>query len=155
MFFYLGIIYIADRLYQFPLGNLSRDEKSLLHKCSKLITYMKCFIPSSCEVFSQAITTADSTYNQWLDKLHNVCQNTQESVMSFIDGQQFKMHGTNLSLVIRSKARFDTAFRLLETISKLEFPGTNVLSDVFFTPATAVHPYYSNIHQWEKKSKKK
>ena len=146
-------LWYTTPLFKFPLANLTTDEKSLLHKCSKVVTYMKCFIPSTCDLFSQQVSSTDDDYNQWLDNLHILCNNTQELVMSFIDTKHFEKYGTNLNPLVKHKARFDATYKLLETISKLEFPNNVALSDVIFTPATSLHPYYSNINQWETKKK--
>ena len=146
-------LWYTTPLFKFPLANLTTDEKSLLHKCSKVVTYMKCFIPSTCDLFSQQVSSTDDDYNQWLDNLHILCNNTQELVMSFIDTKHFEKYGTNLNPLVKHKARFDATYKILETISKLEFPNNVALSDVIFTPATSLHPYYSSINQWETKKK--
>ena len=149
----LLFLWYTTPLFKFPLNNLTTNERSTLHKCSKIITYMKCFIPATCDLFSNQIASTDNDYNQWLDNLHILCNNIQESVMKFIDTKHFEKHGTNLNPIIKYKARFDSTYKLLESISKTELPNNSAVSDVIFTQATSLHPYYSNINQWETKKK--
>lgn len=51
----------AKSLFKWPLEDLSVNERSLLHKCSKVITYMKLFIPSDCELFSNPVNSGSDT----------------------------------------------------------------------------------------------
>ena len=141
-------------LFKLPLANLTTDEKSQLHKCSKIITYMKLFIASDCEIFAKQINHMDADYNKWLDDLHVLCYNTQDLVMSFLDQNHFNKYGTNLKAVIKYKARFESTYKMLESVPKNEFPSNGAIVDVIFTSMTSLHPFYENIHQWEKKIKK-
>lgn len=145
----------TKQLFKLPSTDLTFDEKSQLHKCSKIITYMKMFIPPDCTLFTKAMSAADPSYNQWLDDLRILCNQTQELVMAFVDRQYFQKGGSYLSGNRKQKARFDATFKLLESIPKNEFPTIiNVVRDEIFTPATSLHPCYANIVQWEKRNKK-
>ena len=146
---------IQNNMHKYPLEDLTIDEKSTLHKCSKVITYMKIFIPSDCTIFSNPITTTN--YNEWLNDLNNLCHDTAELVMKFLDDNCFEKNGTNLNPIIKHKARFEATYKMLESIPKNEFPYPEMfVSDTIFTQETSLHPYYANIHQWatNKKSKR-
>lgn len=78
-------------LFKIPFNQLTTDEKSTLHKCSKIITYMKLFIPSDCKLFSIVINVADhNNYNNWIQELHSLCHNTEVQVMTFLNNNHYK-----------------------------------------------------------------
>ena len=115
---------------------------------------MKLFIPSDCKLFSIAINVADNNYNNWLQELHNLCHNTEEKVMTFLDTIHLERTGKHLSNSIKYKARFEATYKMLEDTPKNKFPSNQIPSDIIFTQESSLHPFYNSINQWMKVSRK-
>jgi len=116
------------------------DEKSKFRKLSKVIIYMKLFLPLDCKLLSVKNSVEESSiiYTKWMSDLQSTSKALQESVMKFIKISNIK-NNKKLSDIVYNKANLWSAFKMLESIPVSDFPINENVIDNITIPSTYIY----------------
>ena len=129
-----------DQISTFQLSD--RQEKCVMKKISKMIIYLKLFLPATCTLLCSRPDRIDA-YQEWLVELRRTSSAVQESTMKFLAGacQQIDPASKPLSRCIMNRGAIWATEKLLDKIPMRLFPRCQVQDLI---TKTSTHIYNSN-----------
>jgi hypothetical protein len=114
-----------DQISTFQVSD--RQEKCVMKKISKMVIYLKLFLPATCTLLCSRPDRIDA-YQEWLVELRRTSTQVQESTMKFLATacQQLDPASKPLSRCIMNRAAIWATEKLLDKIPMRLFPRCQV-----------------------------